>query len=264
MPIPAGPGPFAAGVDLVTPSIDVYPYDGTTTVTLEVRPPSPAVPFTVGPGVPSTVTVDVDGTPTLVQRWTFPPFPTGEPYGWWVLAWSITGTGTDAPEESFFVEPPPEPGGPTWAPTRSRVAAYVPSRPLVPTPDGRNIDLGTWTDDTRPSGRQADDLIRDAVNWVTDATGALDLTLFQSANAVAAIRAAAFIELGYPERNDPMKSTANTTSDRLFKQADQMLAALVARNRAVTGADGDDPEAVFEIAPAYSFDVAPSWASYLY
>ncbi len=248
--------------DFATPYLDVYPYDDSTAVTLEVRPPA-TTPYDAGTCTATLETVDIDGVSTVVQRWTAPPVATGEPYGWWVLAWTITGTGADAPEDSFYVEPPPEPGGPTWAPTRSRVAAYVPSRPLVPTPDGRNVDLGTWTDDTRPNGGQVDIMIRDAVNWVSDATGTLDLSLYQSANAVAAIRAAAFIELGYPERSDPMKATANTTSDRLFKQADSMLAALVARNKAITGADGDDPEAVFEILPTYSFDSPPAWASYL-
>lgn len=242
--------------DFVGPYLDVYPYDGTTLATLEVRPPG-VTPYDAGACVPTLVTVDIDGVATLVQRWTAPPVATGEPYGWWVLGWSITGTGADAPEDEFYVEPPPDPGGPTWAPTRKRVAAYVPSRPLVPTPDGRNVDLQGWTDDTRPTGSQVDIMIRDAVNWVSDATGTLDLSLYQSANACAAIRAAAFIELGYPERSDPMKSTANTTSDRLFKQAELMLAGLVARNKALTGTDGDDPEGVFEIAPQYSFP-APS------
>lgn len=238
--------------DFATPYLDVYPYDGTTAVTLEVRPPG-VTPYDAGPCTPTLVTVDIDGVPTLVQRWTAPPVATGAPYGWWVLAWSITGTGTDAPEDSFYVEPPPEPGGPTWAPTRSRVAAYVPSRPLAPTPDGRNVDLGTWTEDTRPTGTQADVMIRDAVNWVLDATGTPDASLYQSANACAAVRAAAFIELGYPERDSTGKGVANTTSDRLFKQADQMLAALVARNRAITGVDGDDPTPAVQILPLYSF-----------
>lgn len=144
-------------------------------------------------------------------------------------------------------------GMPDWAPSLERVAAYVPSRPLVPQPDGSNIDLPAFDSTTRPTSAQVWLIIADAVAWVTDATGDLDLTLYQSANACAAIRAAAFVELGYPERDDPMKSTANTTSDRLFKQAEQMLKGLVARNKAITGTDGDDPEAVFEVAPAYSF-----------
>ncbi len=263
MPILAGPGTPVVAARYVTPSIDVYPYDTTTLVTLEVRPPSPGTAFPVEPGEPSEVTADVNGTATTVQRWSFPAFPTGSPYGWWVLAWTVLNTGADTLEELFYVEPPPQPGGPTWAPTRSRVAAYVPSRPLVPTPDGRNVDLGTWTDETRPTGRQVDTIIQDACNWVTDATGTLDATLHQSAMAVATFSAAAAIELGYGERDTANKSVANTTSDRLFKRADQMLASLVARNRALTGTDGDDPEAVFEIVPVWSFPAAPSYGDYL-
>ncbi len=153
---------------------------------------------------------------------------------------------------------------PTWAPSLERVAAYVPSRPLAPQADGSNTDLRTFDATTRPTAGQVWLIIADAVGWVTDATGTLDSTVYGSANAVAAIRAAAFVELGYPERNDPMKSTANTTSDRLFKQADQMLAALVARNKAITGSDGDDPDTAFEVLPMWSFDAPPAWASYLY
>lgn len=265
MPIPAGPGPYVAppGQDFLTPFIDVYPYGGDTDVTLEIRPPG-ITPYDAGPCTPTLETVDIAGTPTLVQRWTAPPVEVTTPAGWWVLAWSVTGTGADAPEDLVFVEPAPEPGGPTWTPTRQRVAAYVPSRPLVPTPDGRNLDLGTWTDETRPTGSQADTMIRDAVNWVLDATGTLHETLGQSANACSAVRAAAFIELGYPERDSTGKGVANTTSDRLFKQADAMLLALVGRNKALTGADGDDPDAAFEVMPVYSFPPADTLGGLTY
>lgn len=140
---------------------------------------------------------------------------------------------------------------PSWSPTLEQVAAYVPGRPLVPQPDGSNADLLTFDTSTRPTASQVTALILAATNWVLAATGALDATLYTTAADCAALRAAAFVELGYPERNDPMRDTANQTSDRLFKQADQMLAALVGRNKAATGSDGDDPDAVFEIVPQY-------------
>jgi hypothetical protein len=260
VPIPAGPDPIPGGIDYVTPHLDVHPYDGTTSTTLEVRPPAPAVAFSPGPCTPTLVSVEIAGIPTTVQRWTAPPVPTPGPYGWWVLAWTVTGTGSQAPEESVYVPPPPLPGGPVWTPTRSRVASYVPSRPLVPIADGRNIDLMTFDETTRPTGGQVDQLIVDAVNWVTDETGALDGTLYESATACAAIRAAAFVELGYPERNDPMKSTANTTSDRLFKQAEQMLGRLAARNEAITGTD---PAVPAPLMPLYSFPDPPAWGDQL-
>lgn len=260
MPIPAGPDPVPGGTDYITPTLDVYPYDGTTSVSLEVRPPSPAAAFPAGPCTATVVQAEIAGVPTNVQRWTAPPVATPGPYGWWVLAWTVLGTGGGAPEESIFIAPPPIPGGPSWTPTRQRVASYVPSRPLVPVADGRNVDLMTFDETTRPTGGQVDQLIVDAVNWVTDETGALDSSLFESATACAAIRAAAFVELGYPERNDPMKSTANTTSDRLFKQAEQMLARLAARNEAITGTD---PAIPAPLLPLYSFPDPPAWGDQL-
>ncbi|GAA0719882.1 hypothetical protein Drose_06175 [Dactylosporangium roseum] len=242
--------------DWETACLDVAPYDVSTAVTLTLH--SPADPNTTGTPIP------VDGGVGLtnddgkaVKRFT----ATAVQYtvaGWWVRAWNVTGVGACQPDERFFVAPNPLAGGPEWTPSRARVASYVPSRPLVPAADGSNTDLLTFDASTRPTGSQVDVIIMDAVNWVTDSTGDLDKTLHQSANACAAIRAAAFVELGYPERNDPTKDTANQTSDRLFKQADQMLKQLAARNESLTGVDPDDPDAVFEIVPLYSFPPAPA------
>ncbi len=152
---------------------------------------------------------------------------------------------------------------PSWAPTLEQVAAYVPSRPLVPMPDGSNTDLMGFDTTTRPTAAQVRVLVQAAINWVLSATGPLDVTLYTTAADCVALRAAAFVELGYPERNDPMKDTANQTSDRLFKQADQMWTLLVARNKALTGADGDDPDGVFEIVPLYSFPSAVDYGDHL-
>jgi hypothetical protein len=107
VPIPAGPDPIPGGVDYLTVHLDVHPYDGTTSATLEVRPPAPAVAFSPGPCTATVVSVEIAGVPTAVQRWTAPPVPTPGPYGWWVLAWTVTGTGSQAPEESVYVPPPP-------------------------------------------------------------------------------------------------------------------------------------------------------------
>jgi hypothetical protein len=248
--------------DSERPWLDVAPYQvGSTAATLTSH--SPADPDATGTAVALDTGVEmvVDAVPVL--RFTATAAVQYPVAGWWVRDWKVTGVGAIEPDERFFVAPNPTAGGPVWTPTRQRVASYVPSRPLVPAADGSNTDLMTFGPTTRPTGGQVDVIIMDAVNWVTAATGTLDESLHQSANAVAAIRAAAFIELGYPERSDPMKSTANTTSDRLFKQADQMLAALVARNKAITGADGDDPDPVFEIVPAWSFPAASPYGDLL-
>ncbi len=242
--------------DWESPWLDVAPYDvGATTATLTVHSPADTDPAGTSVVLDDGVETTVDGLPVL--RFTVTAAIQYPAAGWWVRAWTVAGVGACQPDERFFVAPNPTAGGPEWTPTRQRVASYVPSRPLVPAADGSNTDLMTFDSTTRPAGGQVDVMIGDAVNWVTDATGLLDETLHQSANACAAIRAAAFVELGYPERDNAGKATANTTSDRLFKQSDSMLAALVLRNKALTGVDGDDPEPAFEVLPQYSFP-APS------
>lgn len=232
--------------------LDVAPYDGTTSATLTLHSPADTDPS--GTTIPLDGGVDlVNDDGVAVKRFTQLAAVQYPASGWWVRSWTVTGTGACQPDERFFVAPNPTAGGPDWTPTRQRVASYVPSRPLVPAVDGSNTDLMTFDATTRPTGGQVDVIIMDAVGWVLDATGALDTSLHQSANACAAIRAAAFVELGYPERSDPMKATANTTADRLFKQADAMLASLVGRNKAITGADGDDPDPVFAVLPVWTF-----------
>ncbi|UWP85880.1 hypothetical protein Dfulv_17175 [Dactylosporangium fulvum] len=234
--------------DSERPWIDVHPYEiGSTQATLALH--SPDDPDETGTDVPldSGVEAEVDGL--MVLRFAATSLVRYAAPRWWVKSWKIIGVGASEPFERFFVARSPLAGGPEWTPTRARVASYVPSRPLVPAPDGSNVDLMTFDATTRPTGAQVDLHIADAVRWVTDATGELDAVLHESATAVAAIRAAAFVELGYGERDKGMRDTANQTSDRLFKQADQMLAALAARNEALTGVD----PAVFEVMPVYSF-----------
>ncbi len=257
MPIPAGPEPLTAGRDYIAPTLDVYPYDGTTTVALEVRPPAPAAAFTVGPGVPSEGTADVDGVTTTVQRWTFPPVPTGEPYGWWVLAWSITGTGADAPEQRIHVPPPPTSGGPTWVPSRARVATYIPERTVEVDRLSSGAPVLDFTDDTRPTATQMDQQIEDAVGWVTVTCGEVHADLFEAARGCAAIRAAGMAEISWPVRDGDINA-----GQALLTQADNALKALAARNESLTGVDPDDPDAVFEIVPVFSFPAPSPYGDY--
>jgi hypothetical protein len=248
--------------DSEKPWLDVAPYQvGETAATLTLHAPTDTDPAGTSIPLDGGAETTVDGLPVL--RFTATVLTTYPVSGWWVRSWTVTGVGACQPDERFFVAPNPTVGGPVWTPTRSRVASYVPSRPLVPAADGSNRDLMTFDATTRPTGGQVDQLIADAVNWVTDETGTLDARLFESATACAAIRAAGFVELGYPERSDPMKATANTTSDRLLKQADQMLERLAARNAALTGADGGTPDPAVALMPLYSFPPAPSWGDQL-
>ncbi|GAA2346928.1 hypothetical protein [Dactylosporangium salmoneum] len=247
--------------DSEQPWIDVAPYQvGDTTATLTLHSPADTDPS--GTSIPLDGGVETTAGGLQVLRFTTVGLVQYPAPGWWVRSWNVDGVGACQPDERFFVAPNPLAGGPLWTPARARVASYVPSRPLVPAVDGSNVDLMTFDQTTRPTGAQVDQLIADAVNWVTDETGDLDPSLYESATACAAIRAAGFVELGYPERNDPMRSTANNTSDRLLKQADQMLVKLAARNESLTGVDPDDPGAVFEIVPAYRFPPPPVYGDW--
>ncbi|MGI5247776.1 hypothetical protein [Dactylosporangium sp. CA-139066] len=244
--------------DSEQPWLDIAPYQvGDTTATLTLHSPADTDPSGTNVPLDGGVETVVDGLPVL--RFTTTGLTAYPAPGWWVRSWTVTGIGACQPDERFFVAPNPTAGGPEWTPTRARVASYVPSRPLVPAADGSNRDTHTFDSSTRPTGGQVDQLIADAVNWLTDETGELDPSLHESATACAAIRAAGFVELGYPERDDPTKSTANATSDRLLRQADQMLARLAARNEAITGVD----PAVHAIVPVYSFPAPPPWGDSL-
>ena len=255
--------PDLSAGDSDRPWIDVAPYQvGDTAATLTVHSPADTDPTGTNVPLDAGVETTVDGTQVL--RFTATDLVQYGVAGWWVRSWTVTGVGACQPDERFFVSPNPTAGGPEWTPTRQRVASYVPSRPLVPAADGSNTDLMTFDASTRPTGGQVDVIIMDAVRWVLNATGELDADLYESATAVAGIRAAAFVELGYPERQNAEKATANTTSDRLFKQADAMLASLVGANKAKTGADGDDPEAAFEIVPMWSFPAPSPYGDYTF
>jgi hypothetical protein len=244
--------------DFAVPYLDVYPYDDTTAVTLEVRPPG-VTPYDAGTCTPSLVTVDIDDTPTLVQRWTAPPVPYGAPFGYWVFAWEITGTGADAPEQRFHVPPPPSSGGPTWVPSRARVATYIPERTVEVNRLSGGAPVLDFTDDTRPTSTQVDQQIEDAVGWVTVTCGDVHSDLFEAARGVAAIRAAGMAEISWPVRDGDINA-----GQALLTQADNALKALAARNESLTGVDPDDPDAVFEVVPVFSFPPQGRCSDYIF
>ncbi len=255
MSIPAGPDPLVAGHSYATPSVDVYPFDETTAVTLEIRPPS-GDPYAGGTPVASEVTADVEGTATVVQRWTAPPVAVDVP-GYWVFAWPITGTGADVVEERFFVEPSPQPGGPTWVPTRERVATYIPERTVEidRLSDGRPVC--DFTRDTRPSDRQINMQIEDAVGWIVMTCGDIDATLHEAARGLCALRAAGMAELSWPVRDGDINA-----GQALLTQADNALKALKTRNDLLTTAPVDPDQSA--LLPVYSFPAPSPYGDYTF
>jgi len=89
----------------------------------------------------------------------------------------------------------------TWAPTLDEVAGCIPTRTVNVNLPGEDEYLNTFNDDTRPTGLQAqqiiDHAVTDAEAIVTSITPALEPL---AKNAVM-WRAAADIELAYPDRN---------------------------------------------------------------
>jgi hypothetical protein len=119
-----------------------------------------------------------------------------------------------------------------WSPTLTEVADYVPGRTRPATPGaGDDTLLGTFTPLTRPTGEQTARLIAGATAHVAATVGTVDLSLYALAKAAAAQRAAAYVELAYPERDADLN-----TADRLLTLSDTALAQLEGANLAVSGA----------------------------
>lgn len=149
-------------------------------------------------------------------------------------------------------------GLPVWAPSLQEVADYCTARTLVPQTDGSNLEQPGFSGQTRPTDTLVTRLIADAVGAVLVRTGTLDATLYGQANTVAAIMAAGYVEMRYPERQSANRGDAITTGEFLLKRADLLLEQLAARNEALTGEDPDDPGGVFGALPVWSFPPAPA------
>lgn len=150
----------------------------------------------------------------------------------------------------------PSPTLPTWAPTREQVAAYVPRRTLVGSVDGYGQAALTWDTTTYPTGTTVDSIILDACNWVLLATGTLDTSLESSAATCAAVRAAGWAGLTYPDNRDDLDD-----AKELLKQATDLRKDLAAANIALSG---DDPStSADDLLPVFSFPDAVTHGDYL-
>jgi hypothetical protein len=242
--------------DVDVPFLDVAPYEvGVTAATLTVH--SPADPDETGTPVPVDAGVETTVDGAAVLRFTATSSVQYNVPKWWVRHWIVTGVGAGEEDERVFVAPSPLAGGPDWTPTRERVADYVPHRTVPEAYETAGEPVNTFTADTTPPASTVDRIITGAVAWVLTATGDLDASLGDAAQEAAALRAAGFVELaGHPTVDQQLAQT-------LLAQADAALKALQARNTTLTGVDPDDPDAVFEIVPAYSFPEPSSFGDCL-
>jgi hypothetical protein len=88
--------------DIATATLTVSPFDGTTSATLAVTAPDGTE------STPSTSTADSGATWTAAVSYTLP--------GWWLLSWTVTGTGAGVEHQKVWVTdtPPTPPHGPVY------------------------------------------------------------------------------------------------------------------------------------------------------
>ena len=138
-----------------------------------------------------------------------------------------------------------------WSPALDDVARLIPTRTRdVKTPSSDEM-LGTFTSGTTPDAGQAQAVIDAAVLGLLSQTGPLDPSddaLLDQARAAAAWRAAADIELGYPNRDADIH-----VYDQLDSRAKYELATLLHRLQALG-------EGYAENQPVWSAPDPPPWA----
>lgn len=229
---------FVGGSD--TPQLTVDTFDGTTAVTLTITGPDDEV-LTPTP-------VSTDGGNTWYAT---PIYPAA---GRWVAKWEVTGAGANIAYQDLFVSRVPTAAALVgWRPELWGVAAYVPRRTLVGAIDGSGAPRRTFDSDTLPTGSEVQILITDACAWVGLLAGTVDTTLTEAASACAALRAAAMVELGYPDNRDDLSN-----AKELLAEAVQMRKDLAAANTAL---GVDDPATTDDdLLPVWSFPSAPSYA----
>lgn len=88
----------------------------------------------------------------------------------------------------------------TWVPTLDQVASCIPSRTVDLSEPGSSTYLNTFTGNTVPTGAQAQVIIDRTVEDVTNAVANIPALLEAAARNAATWRAAADIELAYPDR----------------------------------------------------------------
>jgi len=200
--------------------------DGTTAVSVVILKPDGstlAAPAITGPA-------GQDYTATF----------TGAINGDYVAIWTVTGTGAGVQAKVYNVRPLPSPSNtrPVWTPFLSEVGDYIPSKTRDITP-GSDVILGTFNGLTHPDDGQAQRMLDKACTGILSLLGSVSPSEYAQAGAVAAIRAAADIELAWPERAADLA----------------MYTALSARYQV----EWEKLDELSANVPVYSFPDAPPW-----
>src|SRR4051812_5896992 len=220
--------------------------------------------------------VDADSTPVAALTPIDPPGPTTTPavshpatgtytvaallpaQGEYALRISVTvGGSTRVDDRRLAALPEGTAALPAWAPSLADVADHIPTRTRPTAAWGASDAMaGTFTPDTTPTREQAARIIRRACAWVEAQVGApVAPGAYQAASVAAALRAAYWVEIGYPERDADV-----TVYDRLAVDADAATATALRINIAAGGAD-PEPGGVDDLV-TFAFPDPPPWADY--
>lgn len=144
---------------------------------------------------------------------------------------------------------------PAWAPSLAEVADHIPGR-TRPTAEWPATDAlaGTFTDATTPTRTQAGRLISRACAWVATRLGpVINSRVYRLAGEAAALRAAYWVEVAYPERDADL-----TVYDRLRAEAEAAL-DLASSSNVEIGGDDPTPGGLDDLS-SFAFPARPPWA----
>lgn len=133
-----------------------------------------------------------------------------------------------------------------WAPTLEEVAGHIPTRTRDASTPGSDAFRNTFTDTTTPTETQAQRITDAATATVAGAVGNVTTLLEPLARDAAGWRAAADIELAYPQRE------ADVT---VYTQLDSRAKDALARLLTAAEDQGGGPDALL---PVWSFP-EPVW-----
>lgn len=171
--------------------------------------------------------------------------------GDYAVIWTVVGTGAGVTGQIYNVIrlPVMEANRPTWTPFLSDVADYVRTRTLDITQPGSETYLGTFTANTEPDGASVQRILDRAVSAVIAVVPTVPIGLEDLARSAAALRAAADVELAYPERNADTNVYA-----QLNERAEQEFTRLVT----AAESSGNANVATF---PVWFMENPPAWGS---
>jgi hypothetical protein len=174
----------------------------------------------------------------------FVDFTRPEPGGQYVLRWIVPDIGNI---DDDFATTDAIPGAGSFVPSVDDVGAILRTR----TKDNRGRELGTFTEDTRPTDQQALTLIGQAYD---DVVAVIDDDIpaasYRDARSVIALRAAMLVELSYWPDQIPLGRSTYAQLKELYDEMLPRLQASVAREteEELSGEMVDTP-----LRPVYDF-----------